>query len=291
MFDKILVANRGEIACRIMRTARRLGIKTVAVYSDVDAEALHVEMADEALRIGPAPAAESYLNGEAIILAAHVGNFSVMARLPAALGYRAAVVAEEVEPPQLFAYMARLRSAMGIEVIPPGSGSLRNVVRLLRNNGYLLLGGDRDIANRGWAGDFFGQQTTLVDLFRMIRDEQQLQTGGGGPGSNPGVLRPRGCAPRAAPRYRSSRNNSQTFVSCSSVSSSLTPCVAWRLRSCSPVRVVSVSWIARGSRRAFGGACRSRIIRARIVSPDEKSHWPMESIASICSEVRSSSCR
>jgi phosphatidylinositol dimannoside acyltransferase len=97
----------------------------------------------------------------AIILAAHVGNFSVMARLPAALGYRAAVVAEKVEPPQLFAYMARLRSAMGIEVIPPGSGSLRNVVRLLRNNGILLLAGDRDISNRGLAVDFFGQQTTL----------------------------------------------------------------------------------------------------------------------------------
>lgn len=70
MFSKIIIANRGEIACRVMRTARRLGIATVAVYSDADARALHVEMADEAVRIGPPPAAESYLDGEAIIEAA-----------------------------------------------------------------------------------------------------------------------------------------------------------------------------------------------------------------------------
>jgi len=61
MFDKILIANRGEIACRVIKTARRLGIKTVAVFSDADSDALHVEMADEAVRIGPPPAAESYL--------------------------------------------------------------------------------------------------------------------------------------------------------------------------------------------------------------------------------------
>ena len=57
MFEKILIANRGEIACRVIKTARRMGIATVAVYSDADAEALHVRMADEAVRIGPAPAA------------------------------------------------------------------------------------------------------------------------------------------------------------------------------------------------------------------------------------------
>ena len=70
MFRKILIANRGEIACRVIRTARRLGVATVAVYSDADAAALHVAMADEAVRIGPPPARESYLNAGAIIEAA-----------------------------------------------------------------------------------------------------------------------------------------------------------------------------------------------------------------------------
>ncbi|MBM3571325.1 MAG: 3-methylcrotonyl-CoA carboxylase, partial [Alphaproteobacteria bacterium] len=70
MFDKILIANRGEIACRVARTARRLGIRTVAVYSDADAAARHVAACDEAVRIGPAPARESYLVGERIIAAA-----------------------------------------------------------------------------------------------------------------------------------------------------------------------------------------------------------------------------
>jgi 3-methylcrotonyl-CoA carboxylase alpha subunit len=70
MFSKILIANRGEIACRIIRTARRIGIRTAAVYSDADAGALHVEMADEAFRIGTAAAAESYLSIERIIGAA-----------------------------------------------------------------------------------------------------------------------------------------------------------------------------------------------------------------------------
>ncbi|MBO0763889.1 MAG: acetyl/propionyl/methylcrotonyl-CoA carboxylase subunit alpha [Hyphomicrobiaceae bacterium] len=67
MFKKILIANRGEIACRIIKTARRLGIRTVAVYSEADCDALHVEMADEAVPIGPAPAAQSYLVIEKIV--------------------------------------------------------------------------------------------------------------------------------------------------------------------------------------------------------------------------------
>src|ERR687886_1231600 len=67
---RILIANRGEIAVRIMRTCRELGLPTVAVYSDADREALHVELADDARRLGPATPAESYLNAKAIVEAA-----------------------------------------------------------------------------------------------------------------------------------------------------------------------------------------------------------------------------
>ena len=69
MFTKILIANRGEIACRVIKTARRMGIKTVAVYSEADKDALHVEMADEKVAIGSPPAAESYLVIEKIVAA------------------------------------------------------------------------------------------------------------------------------------------------------------------------------------------------------------------------------
>ena len=67
MFSKILIANRGEIACRIIQTAHRMGIRVVAVYSEADANARHVAMADEAFHIGPAPSSESYLRAEKII--------------------------------------------------------------------------------------------------------------------------------------------------------------------------------------------------------------------------------
>ncbi|MDP3174324.1 MAG: urea carboxylase [Phenylobacterium sp.] len=72
MFAKVLIANRGAIACRIIRTCKRMGVGSVAVFSDADAGSLHVSQADEAVRIGPAPAAESYLNVEAILAAAKV---------------------------------------------------------------------------------------------------------------------------------------------------------------------------------------------------------------------------
>ncbi|MBI1239233.1 MAG: acetyl-CoA carboxylase biotin carboxylase subunit [Alphaproteobacteria bacterium] len=69
MFKKILIANRGEIACRVIKTARKMGIQSVAVYSDADKDALHVEMADEAVHIGPPPAAQSYLLADRIVAA------------------------------------------------------------------------------------------------------------------------------------------------------------------------------------------------------------------------------
>ena len=73
MFQKILIANRGEIACRVIRSAKKLGIATVAVYSDADANAQHVKLADEAIYIGESPAAQSYLQGERIIQLAVTG--------------------------------------------------------------------------------------------------------------------------------------------------------------------------------------------------------------------------
>jgi len=74
MFDKILIANRGEIACRIIRSCHKLGIKTVAVYSEADENALHVKMADEAYLLGLAIAKESYLNIDKILEIAKISN-------------------------------------------------------------------------------------------------------------------------------------------------------------------------------------------------------------------------
>jgi geranyl-CoA carboxylase alpha subunit len=73
-FAKILIANRGEIACRVIRTAKALGYRTVAVFSDADAGALHVRQADEAVRIGPPPVRDSYLNIDALLTAARLAG-------------------------------------------------------------------------------------------------------------------------------------------------------------------------------------------------------------------------
>jgi phosphatidylinositol dimannoside acyltransferase len=96
-----------------------------------------------------------------IIVSGHMGNFSVMAKLPAVLGMRAALIAERVEPAEVYHYMARLRSAMGIEVIPPGPRALRRTLELLNGNGVLLLAADRDVTLRGSEVELFGRTTTL----------------------------------------------------------------------------------------------------------------------------------
>ena len=80
MFDKILIANRGEIACRVIKTARKMGIKTVAVHSTADSDAMHVRLADEAVCIGPPPAKDSYLNIANIISAAEITHADAIHR-------------------------------------------------------------------------------------------------------------------------------------------------------------------------------------------------------------------
>jgi propionyl-CoA carboxylase alpha chain len=88
MFKKILIANRGEIACRVIKTARKMGIKTVAVYSEADKDARHVELADEAVLLGPAPSRESYLVADKIIAACKQTGAEACTRLRLPVGER-----------------------------------------------------------------------------------------------------------------------------------------------------------------------------------------------------------
>ena len=156
MFDKILIANRGEIACRIIRTARRLSIATVAVYSEADAGARHVAMADEAVAIGPAPSAESYLVSERIIAAA--GETGAQAVHPG-FGFLAenAAFARAVESegitfigpgPDAIAAMGdkieskRLAAAAGVSVIPGHAHAVTDAeaaVRIAADIGYPVM--------------------------------------------------------------------------------------------------------------------------------------------------------
>ena len=96
-----------------------------------------------------------------IILAAHLGNYSVVGQYPATIGIRSAIIAERVQPPGLFNYMVRLRSAAGIEILPPGREAIPPILRLLRANGVLMVAGDRDVSGQGVEVDFFGQPASL----------------------------------------------------------------------------------------------------------------------------------
>ncbi len=138
MFKKILIANRGEIACRVMRTAKRMGIATVAVYSDADARSPHVRMADEAVRLGPAPASESYLRADLILLAAketgadaiHPGYGFLSERESFALACAEAGIAFVGPPPNAIAAMGdkieskKLAKAAGVNVVPGFLGEI-----------------------------------------------------------------------------------------------------------------------------------------------------------------------
>ena len=146
MFQKILIANRGEIACRVIRTARAMGIATVAVYSDADASAPHVRLADEAVRLGPAPAAESYLKAELILAAAkatgadaiHPGYGFLSERESFAKACAEAGVAFIGPPPNAIAAMGdkieskKLAKAAGVNVVPGYLGEIADTEEAVR---------------------------------------------------------------------------------------------------------------------------------------------------------------
>jgi propionyl-CoA carboxylase alpha chain len=156
MFDKILIANRGEIACRVMKTARRMGIRTVAVYSDADAGALHVRMADEAVRIGPAPVAQSYIVIDSILeavrasgaQAVHPGYGFLSERAEFAEALEAAGAAFVGPPAGAIRAMGdkitskKLAAEAGVSTVPGYMGLVddgRHAVRIAREIGYPVM--------------------------------------------------------------------------------------------------------------------------------------------------------
>jgi propionyl-CoA carboxylase alpha chain len=156
MFKKILIANRGEIACRIIKTARRMGIATVAVYSDADARAPFVQMADEAVHIGPSPAAQSYLIADKIIEACkatgaeavHPGYGFLSERTSFAEALKAEGIAFIGPPVNAIAAMGdkieskKLAMAAGVNVVPGFVGEIddtEHAVRISAEIGYPVM--------------------------------------------------------------------------------------------------------------------------------------------------------
>src|SRR5438105_1985450 len=180
MFKKILIANRGEIACRIIRTARRMGIATVAVYSEADAEALHVREADEAVLIGPPPSAESYLRTDRIVdackktgaEAVHPGYGFLSERAEFARALADASIAFIGPPPEAIAAMGdkieskRLAQAAGVSTVPghldviPGA---EHAIPIAREIGYPIM--IKASAGGGGKG------------MRIARDDAELRDG------------------------------------------------------------------------------------------------------------------
>jgi len=156
MFSKILIANRGEIACRVIRTARRMGIATVAVYSDADARAPHVKLADQSVRLGPPPASESYLNAELIIdaclgtgaQAVHPGYGFLSERESFARALAGVGIAFIGPPLAAIAAMGdkieskKLAEAAGVSVVPGYIGEIRgteHAVEIAGGIGYPVM--------------------------------------------------------------------------------------------------------------------------------------------------------
>ncbi|NNC72641.1 MAG: acetyl/propionyl-CoA carboxylase subunit alpha, partial [Sphingomonadaceae bacterium] len=156
MFNKILIANRGEIACRVIRSAQKMGIATVAVYSDADARSPHVEMADEAVHIGPSPAAESYLLADNILEAAkdtgaeaiHPGYGFLSERESFAVACAEHDIAFIGPPPGAIAAMGdkieskKLAKKAGVSVVPGHVGEIddtEHAVKISSEIGYPVM--------------------------------------------------------------------------------------------------------------------------------------------------------
>jgi propionyl-CoA carboxylase alpha chain len=156
LFSKILIANRGEIACRVIRTAKRMGIATVAVYSDADARSPHVKLADEAVHIGPSPAAESYLRAERIIAACKATGAQAVhpgyGFLSERTSFAEALTAENIvfigPPPNAIAAMGdkieskKLAQAAGVNVVPGFVGEIadtEHAVKIAGEIGYPVM--------------------------------------------------------------------------------------------------------------------------------------------------------
>jgi propionyl-CoA carboxylase alpha chain len=156
MFKKILIANRGEIACRVIRTAKKMGIATVAVYSDADARSPHVMMADEAVRLGPPPAAESYLLADAILAACKATGAEAVHPGYGFLSERTSFcqllsdngIAFIGPPPNAIAAMGdkieskKLAKAAGVNVVPGYLGDIADTdaaVRIASDIGYPVM--------------------------------------------------------------------------------------------------------------------------------------------------------
>ena len=180
MFDKVLIANRGEIACRIIKTCRRLGIRTVAVFSEADSDALHVRLADEAVLIGPPPAAQSYLVSERILeavrasgaQAVHPGYGFLSENAAFAEALDGAGVTFIGPPASAIRQMGdkieskRIAEAAGVNVVPGHAapiGSAREAVEIAGRIGYPVM--IKAAAGGGGKG------------MRMAFDERELEDG------------------------------------------------------------------------------------------------------------------
>ena len=212
MFSSLLIANRGEIACRVMRTAKRMGLRTIAVYSDADARALHVSTADHAIRIGGAPARESYLSIDAILEAARASRadaihpgYGFLSENPdfADACVKAGIIF--VGPPASAIRAMGLKDAAkalmikaGVPVVPGYFGDEQSVEHLAReagNIGYPVLikavagGGGKGMRRVDKAGDFakalegaqreaksaFGEQRVLVEKYVTAPRHVEIQ--------------------------------------------------------------------------------------------------------------------